>query len=351
MSHGVHIENAVKAYGAYLAANHINLDINPGEFFTLLGPSGCGKTTLLRMIAGFNTIDEGTISFDDQVINHIPADKRNIGMVFQNYAVFPHLSVRENVAFGLKARKIKGKELEERCDEMMHLMQIYEYKDRMPSQLSGGQQQRVALARALVINPGVLLMDEPLSNLDAKLRVEMRSSIRKIQRKLGITTIYVTHDQEEALAISDRIAIMNFGKVMQCGTPYDIYKNPSNRFVAGFIGVSSFIQGQAKNGLVSINGGKDFHSGNCPEGDILVSIRPENASILLPGDGIIDAEVENYTFLGDYVNYELRIPSGNIIQVNEYTVDNKPIKDIGTKVGIGFNPEDICIFAADKEQK
>ena len=208
------IKNAVKRYGSTTVISGLNLDIRDGELFTLLGPSGCGKTTLLRMIAGFNTVDGGEICFDEQVINTLPAHKRDIGMVFQNYAIFPHLNVADNVAYGLKARKVPKEQITPRVDEALKMVQIDQLKARQPNELSGGQQQRVALARAFVIEPGVLLMDEPLSNLDAKLRVQMRTTIKKLQRRLGITTVYVTHDQEEALAISDRIAVMNQGNIM-----------------------------------------------------------------------------------------------------------------------------------------
>ncbi len=219
MSHAVIIKNAVKKYGDFTAVNGISLNIEQGEFFTLLGPSGCGKTTLLRMIAGFNTVDGGEICFDEQVINTLPAHKRDIGMVFQNYAIFPHLNVADNVAYGLKARKVPKEQIIPRVDEALKMVQIDQLKARQPNELSGGQQQRVALARAFVIEPGVLLMDEPLSNLDAKLRVQMRTTIKKLQRRLGITTVYVTHDQEEALAISDRIAVMNQGRRRSTASP------------------------------------------------------------------------------------------------------------------------------------
>ena len=220
MSKIITIDHVDKYYGDFQAIKDVSLQIKAGEFFTLLGPSGCGKTTLLRMIAGFNTIEKGEIRFDDAVINHVPTYRRNIGMVFQSYAIFPHLTVRQNVEYGLKPRKVPKAEMKERVDRAMALTQIDQYADRQPQQLSGGQQQRVALSRAIVIEPDLLLMDEPLSNLDAKLRVQMRTSIREIQRKLNITTIYVTHDQEEALAVSDRIAVMNMGIVEQVGKPY-----------------------------------------------------------------------------------------------------------------------------------
>jgi len=226
MSHAVIIKDAVKKYGDFTALKGVSLEIKPGEFFTLLGPSGCGKTTLLRMIAGFNTVEGGSIYFDDKMINNLEAHKRDIGMVFQNYAIFPHLTVAENVAYGLKAKKVPKNEINKRVDNALDLVQIKDLKNRKPNELSGGQQQRVALARAFVIEPSVLLMDEPLSNLDAKLRVQMRTIIKKLQRRLGITTIYVTHDQEEALAISDRIAVMESGNIMQVGSPEEIYKKP-----------------------------------------------------------------------------------------------------------------------------
>ena len=219
MSNEVIIKEAVKRYGDFTALKGVSLDIREGEFFTLLGPSGCGKTTLLRMIAGFNSIKGGDFYFGEKRINDVPAHKRDIGMVFQNYAIFPHLTVDENVAYGLKARKLPKAEIAPRVRDALELVQISHLAKRKPNELSGGQQQRVALARAFVIEPSVLLMDEPLSNLDAKLRVQMRSVIKKLQRRLGITTIYVTHDQEEALAISDRIAVMKDGHIMQIGTP------------------------------------------------------------------------------------------------------------------------------------
>ena len=215
----ISIKNAVKKYGENTVIPNLSAEIGDGELFTLLGPSGCGKTTLLRMIAGFNSIEGGDIFFNDTRINDMDPSKRNIGMVFQNYAIFPNLSVRDNVAFGLKNRKMDKQTIRNKTDEFLNLMQIMEYADRMPSQLSGGQQQRIALARALVITPDVLLMDEPLSNLDAKLRLEMRSVIRHTQKSVGITTVYVTHDQEEAMAISDKIAVMNAGVIQHIGRP------------------------------------------------------------------------------------------------------------------------------------
>lgn len=255
----ISVKDAVKRYGNNTVIPDLNLEIGDGELFTLLGPSGCGKTTLLRMIAGFNSIEGGDIFFNEKRINDMDPSKRNIGMVFQNYAIFPNLSVRDNVAFGLKNRKVDKAEIKKRTDEFLNLMQIMQYADRMPNQLSGGQQQRIALARALVISPDVLLMDEPLSNLDAKLRVEMRSVIRHTQKSVGITTVYVTHDQEEAMAISDRIAVMKDGVIQHVGTPRDIYQRPKNVFVATFIGRTNIVNAHVKDGIITFADGYHEH--------------------------------------------------------------------------------------------
>lgn len=351
-SQRVKIENATKIYGNFKACDHISLDIQEGEFFTLLGPSGCGKTTLLRMIAGFNSIDDGTIYFNDKVINKIPAEKRNIGMVFQNYAIFPHMTVKDNLAYGLKARKIKGPELEERVMGAMQMMQIDSLKDRMPSQLSGGQQQRVALARAIVIHPDVLLMDEPLCNLDAKLRVTMRTGIKKIQSQLNITTIYVTHDQEEALAISDRIAVIHDGKVEQVGKPKEIYTKPSNMFVANFIGTSSFLEGTAKNGTVTVINKKKLA---LPidrnfDGNVKISVRPEHVLLDKAKEDEIQGTITLATFLGDFMNYEIELENGQVIEINEYTDHLDTIRKVGDIVSLNLMPNRINIFDAATEQ-
>jgi iron(III) transport system ATP-binding protein len=219
------------------------LSIEDGELFTLLGPSGCGKTTLLRLIAGFYAPDEGEIRFDGQSVNDVPASERGIGMVFQNFALWPHMTVHENAAYGLKLRRLGQAEIATRVGAVFEKVRLTGLGDRYPGQLSGGQQQRVALARALVLSPQILLLDEPLSNLDAKIRVQVRQEIRKLQRELGITTMYVTHDQEEALTLSDRIAVFNQGKVLQVGPPKELYERPANRFVADFIGINNLIDG------------------------------------------------------------------------------------------------------------
>lgn len=347
MSVGVKIENTVKKYGDFVAIKNVSLNIKEGEFFTLLGPSGCGKTTLLRMIAGFNSIEAGKIYFGDQVINDYPAHKRDIGMVFQNYAVFPHMTVYDNVGYGLKVRNVSEEESHKRIMKALKLVQIDQLKDRMPSNLSGGQQQRVALARAIVIEPQILLMDEPLSNLDAKLRVEMRTVIKKIQRDLNITTIYVTHDQEEALAISDRIAVMEKGVVRQVGTPEEIYKRPSNRFVSNFIGISNFLSAkQVKDNKIEILGYEFTKELKNDEEDILLSIRPEQFEFD-ESEGI-EGDIRLATYLGDHIMYEVQLPNNQVVEVKEFVQKNHSIRNYG-KVYIKPIVEDINVFSADGE--
>ena len=284
MSVTITVNHALKKFGEATIIPDLNVKIKEGEFFTLLGPSGCGKTTLLRMIAGFNSIEGGDFFFNDRRINDLDPAKRNIGMVFQNYAIFPHLTVRKNVEFGLKNKHFPKEQIGPQADKFLKLMQIDQLADRMPDRLSGGQQQRVALARALAIEPEVLLMDEPLSNLDAKLRVEMREVIKEIQNSLGITTVYVTHDQEEAMAVSDRIAVMSAGVIQQIGSPKALYQRPANLFVSTFIGRTNLLEAKVclENGFRGIqfpeglrlsmdNLTDDVENGQ----SVTVSIRPE----------------------------------------------------------------------------
>ena len=353
MSNRVIIKDAVKRYGDFTALNGVSLDIQEGEFFTLLGPSGCGKTTLLRMIAGFNSIEGGDFYFGDKRINDVPAHKRDIGMVFQNYAIFPHLTVRENVAYGLKARKMPSREIKPKVHEALELVQISHLADRKPNELSGGQQQRVALARAFVIEPSVLLMDEPLSNLDAKLRVQMRSVIKKLQRRLGITTIYVTHDQEEALTLSDRIAVMKEGHIMQIGTPREIYAKPQNPFVAGFIGVSNFLDCEVKapaagDAAVSIKGELDITVPvrRAYTGKGKISARPEQ---LFFSESGMPGTVLFSTFLGDFIEHEVQLNDGQNLIVNEYTKDTTEVHNDGEKVRLSFDPTRISLYDESEE--
>jgi iron(III) transport system ATP-binding protein len=352
MSVNIIVKDAVKRYGDNTVIKNLSVDIREGEFFTLLGPSGCGKTTLLRMIAGFNSIEGGDFYFNERRINNMEPSDRNIGMVFQNYAIFPHMSVYENVAFGLKNRKISKEEVNRRVLEMLDIMQITEYKDRLPEKLSGGQQQRVALARAVVIQPDVLLMDEPLSNLDAKLRVDMRTAIKEIQQRVNITTVYVTHDQEEAMSVSDRIAVMNQGIIQHTGTPQNIYQRPQNIFVATFIGRSNILDGDLVNanndysidlGLGSpIQIPKDYFTKKEDSQRVKVSIRPEEF-VISKEKGILKGEVKTTVFLGLNTHYVVILEDGQEVDV----VEESSIKGVhheGEIVFLNVKSEKINIF-------
>ena len=340
MSVSINIDKVVKKYGDTVVVNGLSVDIMPGEFFTLLGPSGCGKTTLLRMIIGFNSIEGGTISVDGKVINDVATDKRNMGMVFQNYAIFPHMSVKDNVAFGLRMRKVPEKEIEERVDKILKIVKIDHLKDRMPTALSGGQQQRVALARAIVIRPQVLLMDEPLSNLDAKLRIEMRNAIKQIQRRVDITTVYVTHDQAEAMSLSDKIIIMNKGHIEQVGTPHEVYQHPASRFVADFIGSANFVEAKVGEGdsegemipVRMLNEDFNVHYAGLPvkAGDtVQIVLRPE--AIRLADSGDVEAEVVSSTYMGAVQEYVVRVGDKEL-ETEEYNPEGKHIYRPGDKV-------------------
>lgn len=343
MSNRVIIQNAVKRYGDFTALNGVSLDIQEGEFFTLLGPSGCGKTTLLRMIAGFNSIEGGDFYFGEKRINDVPAHKRDIGMVFQNYAIFPHLTVRENVAYGLKARKMPAKEIKPKVDEALELVQISHLADRKPNELSGGQQQRVALARAFVIEPSVLLMDEPLSNLDAKLRVQMRSVIKKLQRRLGITTIYVTHDQEEALTLSDRIAVFNKGFIEQIGTPNEVYNHSQTEFVCNFIGDINRLNDDTVSALRAAGAEVDASKHNYIRLERLhVNVAPRGGEIAL------DGTVENCEYYGLYIKYYIHVGTQSLKVIEKN--DGVNIYDPGQRVKVILNPNDIMAYAPSAEE-
>ena len=303
------------------------LEARPGEFLTLLGPSGCGKTTTLRIIAGFEKADRGRIYFDDIVMNEVPPYERNIGIVFQDYALFPHMTVYDNISFGLKLRKLSEEEIKKRISWALELVGLEGFENRYPEQLSGGQQQRVALARALVIEPQLLLLDEPLSNLDAKIRERLRGEIKRIQRELGITTIYVTHDQEEAMAISDRIAVMSIGKIEQVGSPLDLYYSPKNEFVAQFLGLSNILEVNAENGKACI-GSLCFEVKK--EGRVKIFFRPESVYIKKGDEG----EVVDYELLPGRVRLKIDV-EGRLI-IAERFLDEIPflIEKLPKKVGI-----------------
>ena len=358
MSEEIIIKHALKKYGDNVIIPDLSLDIREGEFFTLLGPSGCGKTTLLRMIAGFNSIEGGDFFFGEKRINDLDPAKRNIGMVFQNYAIFPHYTVRKNVEFGLKNKKFPKDKIKTQSEKFMQLMQIDQYADRMPERLSGGQQQRVALARALCIEPDVLLMDEPLSNLDAKLRVEMRTVIKNIQHNVGITTVYVTHDQEEAMAVSDRIAVMNAGVIQHVGTPKSIYQRPANLFVATFIGRSNVIKGKlvvdgGKTYLETLSGYRsEIHTvrpEQQKEQEITLSVRPEE--FLLDRDSTegISAVVDDCVFLGLNTHYFVHLSSGEEVEIiQESSIDS--IIEPGSEIKLKINTDKVNLFTADGEE-
>lgn len=355
MSVYIKFKDILKKYENNTIIEGLNLEIRDGELFTLLGPSGCGKTTLLRMVAGFNSIEGGEISFGDKVINNIPAHKRNIGMVFQNYAIFPHMTVEENVEYGLKIRNLSKEERSKKIDDILKVTQIEQYRKRLPERLSGGQQQRVALARAIIIHPDVLLMDEPLSNLDAKLRIEMRESIRTIQKEIGITTVYVTHDQEEALAISDRIAVMKDGIIQHLGTPEQIYLRPKNIFVATFIGHSNILDGK----IVLLEDGKylSFENGYKVKINTLskkidiknnekvkIAVRPEEFILSTDLNEGMKGKVVFNTFLGKFINYEVELPNKQIIELSQNVDENTELIPIGKTISLLVNANKINVY-------
>jgi iron(III) transport system ATP-binding protein len=349
---GVDVEGVSKRYahrvkGEVYAARDVVLHVKPGEFLTLLGPSGCGKTTTLRMIAGYEMPDAGRIRFGGQDVTREPANRRNIGFVFQNYALFPHLSIFENVAYGLRVRGADEAEIHRRVAEVLDLVGLGGYEQQFSSQLSGGEQQRVALARAIVIRPRVLLFDEPLSNLDAKLRVQMRHEIRGLQRTLGITTVYVTHDQEEAMAVSDRIAVMSGGSVVQEGSAEDLYHRPASQFVAQFVGRVNLVPGRVSSVVGDVATvaalGSTFDAlvvkpGLAPGAAVRLVVRPESIVIAAApssGSGALTATVASRTFLGEKIEYLLRC-ANETLQVVRYDAGPDDIMAEGATVAVRF---------------
>ncbi len=324
---GVRIEGVDLAYGSNHVLKDVHLDIQPGEFFAFLGPSGCGKTTLLRLIAGFNTARRGEVRIGDRDISALPPHRRDVGMVFQSYALWPHMTVRRNVSFGLEERRVPRAEVERRVDAALDLVGLRHLADRRPSQLSGGQQQRVALARTIVVEPKVLLLDEPLSNLDAKLRVQMRQELLGLQRKLGLTTIFVTHDQEEANTICDRIAVMDDGRVQQVGTPQELYDHPANLFVAGFLGTANVLDGEVRgDGASCAFVGPGFTPVPLPPSVAAgttgkLMFRPQNLTIradgapLAPGQARLAGIIRHREFLGASIRYAVEV-GGQRVQVD-----------------------------------
>ena len=345
----IDIDNVTKRFGKMAAVSEVNLSIQEGELFTLLGPSGCGKTTLLRLVAGFYAPDEGEIRFDGKRINEVPPSERGIGMVFQNFALWPHMTVADNVSYGLKLRRIGQAEIADRVAGVFEKVKMTGLGDRYPGQLSGGQQQRVALARALVLNPKILLLDEPLSNLDAKIRVQVRQEIRKLQKELGITTMYVTHDQEEALTLSDRIAVFNQGKVFQVGLPKDLYERPANRFVADFIGINNLIDGtveavgqQERRLKVKTAVGElsALFDERAQVGDrCVLCIRPENAALegqAAPGRNLVEGRITFAAYLGNSLRYDVELAPGLIFKVDIRDPWHHELLPTGSAVAVSF---------------
>ena len=352
---GVRLEHISKIYQDpktkknFYAVKDTSLDIEPGSFVTLLGPSGCGKTTTLRMIAGFESPDEGEIYLGGEPINALTPNKRDTAMVFQSYALLPHYNIFDNVAYGLKLRKMDKETIKTKVTNILKLVGLEGMEARMTNQLSGGQQQRVALARALVLEPGVLLFDEPLSNLDAKLRVSMRTEIRRTQQEAGITAVYVTHDQSEAMAISDKIIIMEKGIVAQMGSPQEIYYHPKSEFVADFIGEANFLKGPLKSkngsdGVVDISGTKvdvkeisHFGIGDT----CTLVLRPESA--VLADAGQLPCRVILSCFMGSYQNYHVMV-GDNLVKITDFNPKNKKIYDVGDKAYVKFDPANVHVL-------
>ncbi len=345
------LEQLTKRYGEFHAARDVSLDVAEGEFVVLLGPSGCGKTTTLRMIAGFVEPTSGSVRIGGTDVTTLPPWKRNTGLVFQNYALFPHLTVAQNVAFGLEMRKVPTGEIGEKVSEALRLVQLGHLEDRLPRQLSGGQQQRVALARALAFRPDVLLLDEPLSNLDAKLRNDVRVEIRNLQQRLGITTVMVTHDQEEALTMADRLVVMRSGGIRQIGTQRDLYERPADHFVADFVGRSSFLAGTMAGDALKTDGGLTVRCGKSITGPAVVAVRPErvfvSAEPITDVDNAFRGEVEFVSYLGGMIDVHVRLsPEDRVIaQVPNHDM---ALPEVGETVHVGWAATS-AVFPADAD--
>lgn len=346
------INRLTKTFGSNTTVKGVDLEVARGEFLTLLGPSGCGKTTILRMVAGFEMPSSGTIRIEDKDVTNLKPHQRKIGMVFQAYALFPNMTVRDNIAFGLKVAHRSGSEIDARVREMLDLIKLPQLADRYPYQLSGGQQQRVALARALAIKPQILLLDEPLSALDAKIRVSLREEIRALQRQLGITTIFVTHDQEEALSMSDRICVMSEGRIEQLGTPFEIYNYPKTRFVASFVGTLNILRGKVTDsaaGRVQIDGQEVVTNrglnGASTGDEVAVALRPEALSIgrANGSSNNLDGVIDEVHFLGSVVRIRVRF-SDTAVSLDTFNRPNAAPPERGQPITVNFGREDILVL-------
>ena len=356
------LKKLAKSFGkgdsTFFAVDHIDLAVKEGDLVTLLGPSGCGKTTTLRMIAGFHTPTSGDVLIDGTSVNNIPPNKRPTSMVFQNYALFPHMTVFENIAYGLRIRKEDHATIDKKVNDIMNLIGLENLGDRQPRQLSGGQQQRVSLARAMVMEPKVLLFDEPLSNLDAKLRVSTRLEIRKLQQRVGITSVYVTHDQEEAMTLSDQVVIMNKGRIEQIGSPSDIYSHPANRLVAGFIGKANFLESVVEEDtdeqvIVSYQGKRIA----APRWDkkikvkdkVVVVARPESIIPELPSDELVEGLVADSVYFGSQMLYEVELPDGKMLQIEVADPQYHVQFERGHKVGLSFKDRSLHLLPSEEK--
>ena len=345
----VTIQGVVKRFGAVTAVDAVDLTVADGELFTLLGPSGCGKTTLLRLLAGFYQPDGGTIRFGDRVVNGLAPYERRIGMVFQNYALWPHMTVADNIGYGLRLQRLPAEEVAARLREGLRKVNLVGFEARYPGQLSGGQQQRVALARALVLNPDILLLDEPLSNLDAKIRVQVRAEIRRLQRELAITTIYVTHDQEEALSLSDRVAVMRDGRVLQVGPPRELYERPRTRFVADFVGTNNLVPGEVESRAAGATdmvvrtalGPLRAIASGAVSARCVLAVRPENVTLgsAAAGEGNrVAGRVSLVSYLGSTVRYDVETEAGLVLKADIRDAWHHDPLPVGRPVTLHFPP-------------
>jgi ABC-type Fe3+/spermidine/putrescine transport system ATPase subunit len=345
----IEIQGVTKRFGAVTAVDRVDLTVADGELFTLLGPSGCGKTSLLRLLAGFYQPDNGTIRFGDRVVNGLAPYERRIGMVFQNYALWPHMTVADNIGYGLRLRKLPPPEVQARLQEGLRKVNLLGFEARYPGQLSGGQQQRVALARALVLNPDILLLDEPLSNLDAKIRIQVRAEIRRLQQELRITTIYVTHDQEEALSLSDRVAVMRDGHVLQVGPPKELYERPRTRFVADFVGTNNLVPGEVQGGggrggdlvVSTALGPLRAVASGAVSGRCVLAVRPENVALGAPAAGEgnrVNGRVSLVSYLGNTLRYDVQTEPGLVLKADIRDPWHHDPLPLGRPVTLHFPP-------------